>query len=314
MKSIATLTMNPTIDAAYEVSHLIDTQKIRATSEHYGPGGGGLNVARVFVRLGGNARCYYLSGGPTGIALDGLVDLHQLVRNNIPIDCHTRIATVVFERETRKEYRLVPPGPVVTLEECERCLEALSDVRCDILIASGSLPPGVPFDFYAQVAAKMRVRGIDFVLDTSGEALRATLAGAGVRLVKPSLSELAQLCGRELSSTEAIAEAAMEIVRRGQSELVAVTMGANGALLARQEGTLFLPAVIVETRSGVGAGDSFLAAMIHALARGWNTIDAFRYGIAAGAAAVLASGTALAHPEDIERLFPLVSSERLEPR
>jgi 6-phosphofructokinase 2 len=306
MKSIATLTMNPTIDAAYDVPHLIDTQKLRALSEHYGPGGGGLNIARVFVRLGGNARCYYLSGGATGVALDGLVDLHQLVRNNIPISGQTRIATVILERETRREYRIVPPGPVVTTGECERCLKVLSDVNCDILVASGSLPPGAPVDFYAQVAALMSRRGVDFMLDTSGEALEATLARGSVRLVKPSLDELVQLCGRELATIECVAEAAMEIVRRGQSELVAVTMGANGALLARQEGTLFLPAVPVEDRSGVGAGDSFLAAMIHAMAKGWDEVSAFRYGIAAGAAAVLASGTALAHRDDIERLFPLV--------
>jgi 6-phosphofructokinase 2 len=312
MKSIATLTMNPTIDAAYEVPLLVDTQKIRATNEHYGPGGGGLNVARVFVRLGGNARCYYLSGGPTGVALDGIVDLHQLVRNNISISGHTRIATVVFERETHKEYRLVPPGPVVTPAECERCLEALSGVHCDILVASGSLPPGAPTDFYAQVAAMMHARGVQFMLDTSGEALKAALTPGKVRLVKPSLDELAQLCGHAFTSIEAIAEAAMDIVRRGQSELVAVTMGSNGALLARREGTLFMPAVTVEARSGVGAGDSFLAAMIHALARGWQTTDAFRYGVAAGAAAVLASGTELAHPDDIERLFPLVGNGKRE--
>ena len=75
MKSIATLTMNPTIDISYDVDRVVHTHKMRTRNERYDPGGGGINVARVFARLGGQARCFYLSGGPTGVALDGLLDL-----------------------------------------------------------------------------------------------------------------------------------------------------------------------------------------------------------------------------------------------
>jgi 6-phosphofructokinase 2 len=306
MKSIATLTLNPTIDVTYDVDRLVHTDKVRTLGETHSPGGGGINVARVFVRLGGNARCYYLSGGATGVALDGLIDLHQLVRCNIPISGHTRIASVVIERETGKEYRLVPPGPTVTEAECVACLEALSDATCDILVASGSLPPGMPADFLRRVSSLTRDRGIAFVLDTSGNALRETLAGGGVRLVKPNLGELRALCGRDLQSAEEISEAAMDLVRSGQADLVAVTMGRDGAVLAQRAGPVFIPTISVDTRSAVGAGDSFLAAMVHALARDWDPLEAFRYGIAAGAAAVLTTGTSLAHREDIERLFSAV--------
>jgi 6-phosphofructokinase 2 len=153
----------------------------------------------------------------------------------------------------------------------------------------------------------VRKRGLEFIVDTSGEALKATLSAGGVRLVKPSVGELQQFCGRDLTDIDEISATAMEIVHQGQAELVAVTMGHRGAVLARREGTLYLPAVVVEARSAVGAGDSFLAAMVHALARDWDPVEAFRYGMAAGAAAVLKSGSGLAHPEDIERLFLQVS-------
>jgi 6-phosphofructokinase 2 len=306
MKQIATLTMNPTIDVAYDVEHMVHTHKMRTLGEHYCPGGGGINVARVFVRLGGNARCVYLSGGATGAAFDGLVDLHQLVRRQVPIAGHTRVAMAVLARDSAKEYRFVPPGPRVTDAECASCLEVLSEVACDVLVASGSLPPGAPTDFYAQVAALMGRRGIEFVLDTSGSALAAGLAGGGVRLVKPSIGELRQLVGAELTSVAEVSEAAMAIVEQSQAELVAVTMGREGALLAQRDGPQFLPALAVEARSAVGAGDSFLAAMVHALARDWDAFHAFRYGMAAGAAAVLTAGTGLAYRDDIERLFPAV--------
>jgi 6-phosphofructokinase 2 len=307
MKNIATLTMNPTIDVAYKVHSMVHTHKMRTLDEHHHPGGGGINVARVFVRLGGNARCFYLSGGATGVALDGLVDLHQLVRRNITISGHTRVAVATFEEQTGREFRLVPPGPQVTMAECEQCLDALSSVSCDMLVASGSLPPGVPADFYAQVAELMQRRSIAFILDTSGDALRSTLTASGVFLVKPSLGELEGFCGRKLASIADIAEAALDIVRRDQARIVTVTLGHRGAVLARREGALVLPAVAVEARSAVGAGDSFLAAMVHALARDWDLVEAFRYGLAAGAAAVLETGSGLAHPDDIDRLFPAVA-------
>lgn len=308
MKNIATLTMNPTIDVAYEVSRIIHTRKMRTELEHHDPGGGGINVARVFIRLGGIARCYYLSGGATGVALDGLVDLYQLVRTRIAVKGDTRVSTSVLERESGKEYRFVPPGPIVATEEWQECLDRLEDAECDFLVASGSLPPGVPTDFYARVAAVVGARGIKMVLDTSGVALKAGLAEGGVFLVKPSLDELQQLIGHELGSDEEIAEAASDIVCIGQAEYVVVTMGSRGAVLAQASGTLILPAIEIEAKSAVGAGDSFLAAMMYGLASGWDLVEAFRYGIAAGTAAVLTPGTDLALPADIERLFALVAS------
>lgn len=308
MKNIATLTLNPTIDVAYEVDRVFHTHKMRTQSEHYDPGGGGINVARVFVRLGGNARSYYLSGGATGVALDGLLDMHQLVRTRIAINGHTRVATAVLERESGKEYRFIPPGPTVAQQEWQECLDRLAEVECDFLVASGSLPPGVPEDFYSRIQAIVRPRGIRIVLDTSGAALRAGLAGGGIFLVKPSLGELQQLVGHELNSVDAIATAASEIVRLGQAEYVAVTMGYKGALLANKAGILRLPAVAIEAKSAVGAGDSFLAAMVYGFASDWDSEDAFRYGIAAGAAAVLTPGTDLCHRDDVERLYKLVVS------
>lgn len=307
MTNIATLTLNPTIDVSFEVERMFHTHKMRTLKEYYNPGGGGINVARVVVRLGANARCYYMSGGATGPALDGLLDLHQLVRCRIPIKGPTRISPAVLEHESGKEYRFVPPGPTIAPGEWQECLDRLEEAECDYLVASGSLPPGVPKDFYARVAEIAARRGSKIVLDSSGAGLRGGLAGNGIYLVKPSLGELRQLTGNDLASDEEIAAAAMDIVDKGQAELVAVTMGHQGALLASKSGTLRLPAVAIEARSAVGAGDSFLAAMVFALASNRNPVDAFRYGIAAGAAAVLSPGTDLARPEDIDRLYPLVA-------
>ncbi len=303
MPTIATLTMNPTIDVDYSVDRMVPTRKLRTARESYDPGGGGINVARVFVRLGGNASCYYLSGGATGVALDGLLDLHQLVRRPVRIAGSTRIACNVHETEQGEEYRFVPEGPAVTQAEWLACLSALEQSQCDYLVASGSLPPGVPEDFYARAARIAAERGIKFVLDSSGSALREGLSGEALHLIKPNLVELEQLTGRTLESTDAAATAAMELVTAGKAEMVAVTMGSDGGVLAGPGGAQHLPAIEVEAKSAVGAGDSFLAAMVYALATGRQPVDAFRYGMAAGSAAVLTPGTDLCRKDDIERLY-----------
>ena len=308
MARIATLTLNPTIDVAYEVDRVFHTHKMRTLAEIYAPGGGGINVARVAVRLGDDARCIYLSGGATGPAFDGLIAEHGLPGIRIPIAEPTRIAGAVLERETGKEYRFTPLGPRVSEAELQSCINAIAATGCDWFVASGSLSPGIPDDFYAQVARQMHARGIPFVLDTSGAALREGLAGGHVRLVKPSLGELSQLCGRELATHDDISAAAGRIVADGQAELVAVTMGHDGAILATRAGTRFLPTPRVEAASAVGAGDSFLAAMVHALAQGQSEDHALRLGVAAGAAAVLRPGTGLAWPEDIQRLIAQVET------
>lgn len=303
MMNVATLTLNPTLDVSFAVDTVFHTRKMRGRDERHAPGGGGINVARVFVRLGGNARCHYLSGGATGAALDGLLDLHQLVRRQVAIRGETRVSTTVLEGASGCEYRFVTEGPEVSSDEWQQCLDRLAEDDCDYLVASGSLPRGVPEDFYARVAAQAKARGIRFVLDSSGAGLAGGLAGGNVFLVKPSIGELRALTGRELASEEELAEAAQAIVSRGEAEHVAVTMGRDGALLANTGGTLRLPAIEVKVASAVGAGDSFLATMVHALASGRAPEEAFHYGIAGGTAAILTPGTDLARAEDIARLY-----------
>lgn len=310
MISIATLTMNPTIDVSFDVDSVQPTHKVRGRNERHDPGGGGINVARVFVRLGGNARCFYLAGGATGTALDELLDLHQLVRNRTPIGGQTRVSTSIFESTTGNQYRFVTKGPEIAPTEWQHCLEAVVGTKCDYLVASGSLPEGVPQDFYARIAEAVAGRGMRLVLDSSGPALKHGLSRGGVFLVKPSIGELSGLVGRPLAGDQEIAAAARAIVENGQAENVAVTLGSEGALLSNASGVIRLPAIAVKALSAVGAGDSFLAAMVHALATGREIEDAFRFGLAAGAAATMTEGTDLARADDTHRLY--ASAHRLE--
>ena len=152
-------------------------------------------------------------------------------------------------------------------------------IACDYLVLSGSLPRNVPADFYARIVEAARGRDCRIILDTSGPALRTTLAGGGIYLVKPSRGELEQYAERPLADDDALADAALQIVRSGLANHVAVTLGHLGALLVSAEGEMRLPAIEVEVRSAVGAGDSFLGAATFALAAGQSIEQAFRLGL-----------------------------------
>jgi 6-phosphofructokinase 2 len=303
MKPIVTLTLNPTIDGASEAEVVRPTHKIRTTTEAYDPGGGGINVTRVVKELGGESIAVYLAGGATGGVLDELLGSRGIARRRIQIAGNTRVSHLVFERSTGLEYRFIPEGPEVSERECQKCLMALEDLDWEWLVASGSLPPGVPDEFYCRLIDMAAARKGKLVLDTSGEPLTLALRKGGITLVKPSQGEFEKFLGRKLETPQAIADAAANEVAAGRAEMIAVTLGDAGAVLATRDATMHLMAPKVEVLSTSGAGDSFVAGMVHALAIGWRPEDAFRLGIAAGTAAVLSPGTRLCRRVDVDRLY-----------
>lgn len=302
MKPVVTLTLNPAIDGASEAGRLRPIHKIRTTNERYYPGGGGVNVARVLAELGAPALPVYLAGGATGAVLDQLLAGQGFAPRRVEIAGPTRVSHTVYERETGLEYRFVPDGPEVGPQDMERCLATLEALDFDWLVASGSLPRGLEADAYAPIVALAAARGARFVLDTSGPALPATLAAGPAYLIKPSLGEFRALMGEALEDDDALAAAAARLRAELGVELVAITLGRDGALLAWEGGVVRRRAPDLPVQSATGAGDSFLGGMIHALAQGRGPVEAFDFAMAAGAAAVLTPGTELCRRGDVERL------------
>jgi 6-phosphofructokinase 2 len=231
--------------------------------------------------------------------VEEMLDEAGVKRRTVPIQGLTRVSLNVHDRTSGLEYRFVPEGPTLSQGEWRSVLAALEEIEGDWLIASGSLPHGVPDDAYAQVARIAARRGQPFVLDTSGPALRAALDHGGIELVKPSLTELEFLAERNLADPADQAACAMALVRRGAARLVAVTLGHEGALLATPDGVLRMPAIGVPMHSSVGAGDAFLAAATLALARGATPAEALAWGTAAGATAIECAGTARLRRADV---------------
>ena len=310
--SIVTLTMNPAIDVSAAVARVLPAHKLRCTSVRHDAGGGGINVARVITRLGGEVRAIYPVGGPIGELLRQLVDAETVNSETITLSQDTRVSFTVNEEETGNQYRFVLPGPELTDHECGRCFSAVAQMRPapNFFVASGSLPKGVPDDFIARSTQIAKTLGAKVVVDTSGPALAAALE-EGVFLVKPSLRELQELVGSPLDRREQQLTAARNLIEKGAAKVVALTLGRHGGLLVTQGQACYAPALQVTPVTAVGAGDSFLGAMVWSLDAEETIENAFCYGIAAGSAALLSAGTGLCRAEDVRRLYPEVHLQSL---
>ena len=299
---LVTLTLNPALDLAAETEAVVPTHKIRMHHEHADPGGGGVNVARVLHELGGDVLALIVTGGASGRVLEEMLDEAHVPRRSVKIRGRTRVSLNVLDRGSNLEYRFVPEGPTVSQVEWQAILAAVEATEGKWLIASGSIPNGIPEDAYAQIARIATRQGRRFVLDTSGPALRAAL-GQGIDLIKPSLGELEHLVGRVLPDRRDQEAEALALVRSGAARMVAVTLGADGAFLATPDGVLRRAAMDVAVHSAVGAGDAFLAGMTLALARGDLPAEALAWGTAAGAAAIVCAGTARLRRADVETRY-----------
>jgi 6-phosphofructokinase 2 len=219
----------------------------------------------------------------------------------------------VEETATGEEYRFIALGPSLRETEWRACLTAVVAFRepLDFVAASGSLPPGAPDDFYARIAEIARERSIPFALDASGRALRAAL-DHGVDFVKPSLIEMRELTGAPLADPTSCVAACKNLIEWGKAKAVALTLGSQGAIFVTPEGAWRAWPLPIQPVSTVGAGDSFLAAMVCALASGLSPGEALRQGVAGGSAALLAPGTQLCHLGDMRELLGHVVVDRAD--
>jgi 6-phosphofructokinase 2 len=305
---IVTLTLNPAVDLASTAESVIPTRKIRTTDEHVDAGGGGINVSRVIHALGGDTLALVLAGGPTGDWIADILSRAAVPARILPIAGRTRVSLTVYDRTLKQEFRFVPEGPSISAAELNAASGAIGGSEASWLVASGSLPHGVPDDTYASIARIAAKHGMRFVLDASGKALDAALH-SGLDLIKPSLRELEHLVGRALPDAASQEAEALRLVRSGAARMVAVSLGADGALLATPDGVVRMKTLPGEVRSAVGAGDAFLASMVLALSKGASRAEALRWGIAAGSAATQSAGTARLTRASVEACYERLSDE-----
>ena len=312
MGDIVTITLNPALDLTTSVGRIVPFQKLRCGPIRRDAGGGGINVARVLERWGANVLAILVAGGPTGELLKRLISAEGLPCSIIAVAADTREDFTVQETESGRQFRFVEPGNALHDAEVSECLARLQSLRPvpRFVVISGSLPPGSTPDIYARLVRSIRTLGAKAVLDASGAPLARALE-AGVYLVKPNLRELTELCGRELGHRSAQIAACRELVGSGRAEITVLSLAEKGAIAVSADGVWQAAAPAIQPISTVGAGDSCLAGALWRLTSGDSVAEALRYGVAAGSASLLAPGTSLCRPDDVERLLGSICPERV---
>lgn len=301
--------LNPSFDKTVEVDALALGEVNRIRSVRVDMGGKGVNVAVVARRLGLDALCIGCMGEQGAQHFTRLMDEEGLPHRFLTVPGAVRANLKVVSRDGKGVTELNEPGAPLSGKAMEDFFALAKEeaARSEYVVLTGSLPPGCPDDTYGELIRAMG--GTRCILDAGGPVLRLG-AEAGPFLIKPNLAELEQALGAQLRTLRAIRDAALIFLRKGASHVV-VSMGAMGAMYVSEARTLYAPALRVEARSTVGAGDAMVGGMLLGLQKSGDMAQAFRYGIAAGAASVMTEGTQLIHPEDFERLVSQVKVQEV---
>lgn len=300
---ILTLTINPALDIYSRAEKVIPEEKLRCEKAKTDPGGGGINVSRVIKRLGGESTAVYTRGGYNGELFKNLMDEEGVAQDTVEIANAIRQNIAVTDTTSGELYRFGFPGPNLSETEYEDVLTKLNLYKkAAFWVASGSLPPGVPDDFYSRVAAKARENEVKFILDTSGKAYSGILE-EGAYLLKPNMNELEDLVGQRARDEKDQNEMLLEVLEKYPVEVIVLSLGAKGALLATAGKVKHYPAPSVEHVSSIGAGDSMVAGIVYSLSRDWDIEKAVLYGLSCGSATIKSPGTELLQKEDVESLY-----------
>lgn len=270
---------NPAMDIVLEMPEFILGESQRAERSLHLAGGKPMNVARTLRRLGIDVCLVAPLGGRLGprrlitetCAAMG-IDLQVT-----EIGEETRTCIVIADTATGRSTVVNERGPRVALDEALAYAELTEAVMRpdDLVLVSGSLPPGLPVDFYAVLIERGQAAGTRTIVDTSGEPLRQALE-ASPWGVKVNGEEL-----RAVTDGLAVEAAALELTER--VEHVVVTLGAMGALYAGPEGVFEVPAVSLNLVNATGAGDAFLAGLATGLVRGNSWLESMKLATAASA-------------------------------
>jgi len=303
---IATITLNPSLDRTITVHGLRVNESNRWTGLRLYAGGKGIDVSRAIHEMDGKTTAYGFIGGAEGRALEILLDEEGVPFSFTPVERGTRTNFIITDTKTFQQTIINAPGPHISKRELERFAEKLKRIYPppDLLVASGSVPPGVPANIYYDIVLGAKGNGVRTILDTEGQWLKEGIK-AKPYLVKPNVREAEELLETELPTEEAIIKAALNLVKMGV-EIAVISRGKEGIITATKENIFKAVPPPVKVRSAIGAGDCTIAGLVLKLAYGEPLIEACRLAVAMGSATVLTPGTELCHRADVERLLPQI--------
>jgi 6-phosphofructokinase 2 len=302
----ATITLNPSLDITITVDGFVVDETNRWKNSRLYAGGKGIDVSRAVREMGGRTVAYGFIGGSPGRQVEILLDKEGVPVSFTPIEHETRVNFIITDTKTNQQTRIDAPGPRISKEEFERFRRKILQIypKPSLVVMSGSVPPGLPVSIYYDMMMDVRGFNVRCLLDSDGQWLEEGIK-ARPYLVKPNVREAETLLKKELPAEKDIIEAAFNIIEMGV-EVVAISRGKDGIIVASKQKVVKGVPPEVKVRSAVGAGDCAVAGLALKLIRNEPLMEACRLAVAMGAACVLTPGNELCHRADVERLLPQV--------
>ncbi len=300
---ILTVTLNPAIDRVYFVDNLDIGEVNRPADMTYTAGGKGLNVSRVATLIGEKVDATGFVAGYNGQFICDDIQKIGIGNKFVQIDGETRICINITDRSNGKSTEVLEKGPVVSEADCDKFIDFYTKniSNYDVISISGSMPKGVPTDFYAKLVEIAKQQGKKIVVDTSGDALVSVIK-AKPYMVKPNKYELSKYLGREISTLDDVKAAAKELFESGISFPV-ISLGKDGCIAYIDNKCYHFISPDVKTVNTVGSGDSFIAGVVAGLVRGMNGIDIMKLANACGTANTQFSQTGMVSKELVDKFF-----------
>ncbi len=288
---VIAVAMNPSIDKTIVVDKLIPYGLNRARSTRIDLGGKGINVGRILHSFGVNVTITGMMAGR-----DGEVLLEQLRASGIDfefltVEGETRTNYKIIDESVNKVTEINEQGFLTTLENVHLFFERLERLteNAEILVLSGSLPPGVPVDFYANCTEIAKKRGVKVLLDADGVALTEGLKALPYA-VKPNLKELGAVFHEQFSNYRQVGEATKKLIDQG-IEIVIASMGPDGAVYATENEMYKADSWNIPVKSTVGAGDAMVATLAYCILKRDSLREIARLTTAASTITVSKIGT-----------------------
>jgi len=298
--NIVVLALNPALDVGYELPQLIADRKVAADKTYYHPGGNGINVSRGLMELGMTLQCGSVLGGVSGdvvlrLLSDSLGSNHKV----FTVNDETRLNVTLLQQNPPGQYEVDSRGPEIPAQLLDEITAwVLERSGSGYTVLSGSLPPGVPDNYYRCLTERISEQGGRAVVEAHGAVLTEVLE-ARPWLLRLNQYVLEMSINRSMDSIEDIAAAARELQQRGIA-FVCISLGGRGAVLVDAEGSYHCSAPRVRVHSTVGCGDSLVAGLVAATCQGGDASDMLRLGVTCGSATASHPGTELFTRAEIE--------------
>ena len=308
---IYTLTLNPAIDRELTVAEVQFDAVLSAVKSQVDFGGKGFNVSRLLRSMGMPSTALGFIGGRTGDRLKHGLQALDIGTDFVSIPSETRTNISIVTERHDHYIKVNEKGPLVDEPKQRELLDKIASIAAagDWWVLAGSLPPGVPDSFYAQIITTLNEHQAISILDTSGESLRLGCE-AKPFLVKPNVEETQKLTRLPFDTITQIAVAAAELRKMGAQNVV-ISMGKKGAFLQTSEGSWLVHSPKIKEKNPIGAGDSMVGGLVWALSQRYALKESLGWGAASGAATASMSGTEVGSRALIEELFQQVTYEEL---